>query len=138
MGRKAAGLMYMLIVFITPIIVFLTVTSVVDLSAMAEGLLCSVSVFLGFGMAYLVYWIKKNFFERNIEFSDIKQEPSKERYEETSERQYSVETVAEKKKERGSFLDFLKGKKRCETCGTELEYKEGMDSYYCPVCHEYK
>ena len=38
----------------------------------------------------------------------------------------------------GSIFDDIFGKKTCEGCGTELVYKEEMDSYYCPECHEYK
>lgn len=37
-----------------------------------------------------------------------------------------------------SLLDKIRGKKTCENCGTELIYKEEMDSYYCPQCHDYK
>lgn len=36
------------------------------------------------------------------------------------------------------LIDSLKGKETCDECGSELEYKESMDSYYCPECHEYK
>jgi len=36
-----------------------------------------------------------------------------------------------------SLLDKIRGKNTCENCGTELIYKEEMDSYYCPQCHDY-
>ncbi|MGM0509841.1 MAG: hypothetical protein ACQESD_01765 [Thermoplasmatota archaeon] len=37
-----------------------------------------------------------------------------------------------------SLKDSLDGKETCDECGTELEYKEEMDSWYCPTCHSYK
>ncbi len=30
------------------------------------------------------------------------------------------------------------GKNRCSECGSELEYKEETESYYCPQCRTYK
>ena len=65
---------------------------------------------------------------------------------ETSDKEEVVKEEATKKvnlgkddkKKKSSFLDKLKGKKTCDNCGAELEYKEEMDSYYCPECHEYK
>ncbi len=46
--------------------------------------------------------------------------------------------IGKEDQKKGSFLDTFKRKKTCDTCGTELEYKEEVGSYYCPECHEYK
>lgn len=44
-----------------------------------------------------------------------------------------------KKQEKITFIDkLLKKKKTCDECGSELEYREAYDSWYCPECHTYK
>lgn len=43
------------------------------------------------------------------------------------------------KKDTRSFLDkLLDRKKVCEECGTELEYRDAYESYYCPNCRTFK
>ncbi|MEF8832424.1 MAG: hypothetical protein V5A66_02765 [Candidatus Thermoplasmatota archaeon] len=37
-----------------------------------------------------------------------------------------------------SKVNPFSGKKKCNECGTELEYKEEYQSYYCPKCRTYK
>lgn len=37
-----------------------------------------------------------------------------------------------------SKVNPFSGKKKCNDCGTELEYKEEYQSYYCPKCRTYK
>lgn len=37
-----------------------------------------------------------------------------------------------------SRLNPFGGKKKCNDCGTELEYREEYQSYYCPECRTYK
>ncbi len=66
--------------------------------------------------------------DNDVEFFSDREQTSKERKD--------VKNIGKKKK--SSFLDKLTGGKTCNTCGTELVYKEEMDSYYCPECHEYK
>ncbi len=47
--------------------------------------------------------------------------------------------VRSKKKENFlSSLNLFGGKKRCNECGTELEYREVYQSYYCSECRTYK
>ena len=52
--------------------------------------------------------------------------------------QKKVEIGKQSRKKKTSLLEKFKGKKTCNNCGAELEYKENFDSYYCPECHEYK
>lgn len=49
-------------------------------------------------------------------------------------------TKGEKEEDKGPFSIFTNifSKKTCEKCGTELEYREEMESYYCPECRDYK
>jgi len=35
-------------------------------------------------------------------------------------------------------LNLFSRKKKCNECGTELEYREEYHSHYCPKCHTYK
>ncbi len=37
-----------------------------------------------------------------------------------------------------SRMNFFSQEKKCDECGTELEYREDYQSYYCSVCHTYK
>ncbi len=37
-----------------------------------------------------------------------------------------------------SKINILGGKKKCNECGTTLEYREEYQSYYCPKCRTYK
>ena len=49
------------------------------------------------------------------------------------------EHVSSKTEKKGSFFErIFKKEKVCEDCGTELEYREEYESYYCPECHTYK
>jgi len=45
---------------------------------------------------------------------------------------------SQKKENFLSSLNLFGGKKRCNECGTELEYREEYQSYYCPKCRTYK
>jgi len=54
-----------------------------------------------------------------------------------SSEKYSVEKRSTKK-DSGIFSRFLGSEERCEECGSELVYKEGASSYYCPECQKYK
>mgnify|MGYP006287828821 CR=1 FL=1 len=84
-------------------------------------------------IAYLLLWLSEK-----INFGS-------DEWSETSKNEKMVKEGGKKKvnlgkdgrKKESSFLDRLKGKKTCDNCGAELEYKEEMDSYYCPECHEY-
>jgi len=54
-----------------------------------------------------------------------------------SAEKYSVEEKTAMK-EKGIFSRIFSKEDECEKCGTELVYKEGAGSYYCPECQEYK
>ncbi len=47
-------------------------------------------------------------------------------------------TPTQKKENFLSNLNLFGGKKRCNECGTELEYREEYQSHYCPQCRTYK
>ena len=95
---------------------------------------CFISFIIAFVIFYIFIWSRGS-----------KQKGKREKVEDKKEGT-SVEEIDKKKVELGkgsrasktSLFDKIKGKKTCDTCGTELVYKEEMDSYYCPECHEYK
>ncbi len=62
---------------------------------------------------------------------------SKETAKKTSPEKYSVGDRSTKS-EKGIFSRIFSDGEECEECGTELVYKEGAGSYYCPKCQEYK
>ncbi len=130
MASKKGPVIYILIIILTPIILYYALTGdflpLTRRYGMSLGALL-ISVVSGFVLAYLAYRIEEKFFSKNIKFEDIQQNKSKERYQ--------VEKTSEKTKKSGKVFS---SKNKCETCGTKMEYKEGMDSYYCPECHEYK
>lgn len=132
MASKKKGTMYILIIILTPIILFFTLTR--DFIVRGEFeitigsfMVFAITLFSGFALAYLIYRIEEKFFSKNIKFEDIQQKKSKERY-----------RVEKSPKKRSKFGGFFSSKDECDTCGTKMKYKEGMDSYYCPECHEYK
>ncbi len=92
--------------------------------------ICLVSILSGPVTFYVVYWARNKFFSKNIEFSKINTDDPEESYPNRNR---------SKKRKKGGVLDnIFSSENECDTCGTEMEYKEGMDSYYCPECHEYK
>ncbi len=124
MSSKKEGTLYLLILILTPIIVYYILAGDMVLTYQRGGTLgiCFLSVLSGPIMFYVVYKVREKFFSKNIEFEDINKED------------HSVETRSKKGHTRGIFSS----KNKCETCDTETEYKKDMDSYYCPECREYK
>lgn len=55
----------------------------------------------------------------------------------SSAEKYSIEEGTAKK-DKSIFSRIFGKEDECERCGTELIYKEGAGSYYCPECQEYK
>lgn len=55
----------------------------------------------------------------------------------TATEKYSVEDKTTED-DGGIFSRIFGREKKCGKCGTELVYKEGAGSYYCPECREYK
>jgi len=51
---------------------------------------------------------------------------------------YSSKKSSKEKEGLLSRLNLVSGKKKCNECGTELEYREEYQSHYCPKCRTYK
>lgn len=51
---------------------------------------------------------------------------------------YNSRKSSREKENLFSRLNPFSGKKKCNECGAELEYKEEYQSYYCPECRTYK
>lgn len=103
---------------------------------------CLLSVIGGFVLIYIMLMVSES-----ISHGEKEGEPfgssseTREKKDKVSSEEVTKEKVhvgKESGKEKSSLLDKIKGKKTCENCGSELEYKESFDSYYCPECHEYK
>lgn len=134
MNRKQEFAMYIMLIFLPAAVMqlILVILMGVDGVMMFMGLfnpLCLFNLLIGFALVYVVYWLRNNYFNEEIEFSEINTD--------SSEEGYSVESRSKKRKKSG-FLNIFSSEDECDTCGTEMEYKEGMDCYYCPECHEYK
>ncbi len=125
MASKKEGTLYLLVLISTPFIVYYILAD--DLpgydgySIRTLGI-CFVSLLSAFAMAYLIYTLEKKYFSKSIDFEDIGKEPK----------------PSKKHSKKSRTLDIFGGKNRCDTCGTEMEYKKNIERYYCPVCHEYK
>lgn len=136
MGSKKEGLIYIMALIFTPVIVYFTLGFMI-MGAGSPGkhnpesfILLLISILSGFGMIYFINWVRNEYFPpQEINFDEINQ-PS-------SEESYPVGDRSEKRKKSGS-LNIFSSENECDTCGTEMEYKEEMDCYYCPECHEYK
>lgn len=128
MASKKSFTLYLLVLFLTPLTLFYILGAEVPRPYSGEGSygICFVIILSGPAAFYAVYWVKNKFFSKNIEFSDINKERPKEH------------PPVENRSKRSRTLDLFNSKNECESCGTEMEYKEGMDCYYCPECHEYK
>ncbi|MEF8835572.1 MAG: hypothetical protein V5A76_05400, partial [Candidatus Thermoplasmatota archaeon] len=55
----------------------------------------------------------------------------------SSTEKYSVEDRSTKE-DKGILSRLLSSEDKCDECGSEMVYKEGAGSYYCPECKEYK
>ena len=95
---------------------------------------CFATAFGTIVVSYLLLWASEK-----ISFgSDEWYEATEEEKTVNEETKGKVNLGKEGKRKKSSFLDKLKRKKTCDNCGTELEYREEVESYYCPECHEYK
>lgn len=87
---------------------------------------------------FLYYFI--SFQNKKGEYTKKQREKRKQAKVKEEEFKSSGTDFAKKKRKKNlSFIERLLGKKKtCDECGTELEYREAYDSYYCPECHTYK
>ncbi len=131
MDSKKEGALYLLVLLLTPIIVYFGLKGEIVAPYRSGGTLgiCFVSILSGLVMFYVIYRAREKYFSKNIDFSEID--------EERSTKSYSDDKRSKKRKKSG-ILDVFSSKNKCGTCGTKMEYKENMDCYYCPECHEYK
>ncbi|MFP4051296.1 MAG: hypothetical protein ACLFVB_06100 [Thermoplasmata archaeon] len=105
---------------------------------------CFISAIGGFILLYLFLWVKEDVLVNKEKEPAFGKSSNTSKVEEN--KKVSMDDIDNKKvkvgkesnKKKYSLLDKIKGKKTCDNCGTELEYKESFDSYYCPECHEYK
>ena len=101
---------------------------------------CFVSLIIGsiiililLRFSWIPYKLKNLILRRRTE------EKSEGKRVEVKEKDIDYTQVSKKSRSKTSFLDkLLKKKKVCDECGTELEYREAYDSWYCPECHTYK
>ncbi len=127
------------IIFLT-IILFFPTFIIMDMYFEALFLRsCFISFVFAVVIFYIFIWSRGS--KQKVERETEKVETQKEK---ASAEEVSVDGIDkvevgdEREKGKKSILDKIKGKKTCDMCGTELVYKEEMDSYYCPECHEYK
>lgn len=130
MRSDKSFILYILILILTPLFLYYILVGDIPYGYHYDSPgICLVSVLSGFLLVYLLYKVQDKFFSKNIDFDDIGQDHSKKR---------SSAGYQSKKKKKGGILNIFSEKSKCEHCGTEMEYKEAMDCYYCPECHEYK
>lgn len=130
--RDKLALIWLLVILGTPLLVYFVLFSIFGQSTT----LCFLS--LPSGLIILYLWIKLG--DRFIGPTK-KWEWSGSETSDTAERKISTEkyTADERTSKKGGLLSRLfSGEKKCDKCGTELVYKEGAGSYYCPECQEYK
>lgn len=130
-GDKLA-LIWLFIIAATPFLVYSILSSIFEHST----ILCFLSLPSGIIILYL--WIKLG--DRVVGPTE-KWGWSESETSDTAEKKVSAEkyTVDERtSKKSGLFSRLLGGEKKCDKCGSELVYKEGAGSYYCPECQEYK
>lgn len=140
--EKSTGYWVMIFVVTTLVLFFLIYRLSTTFFEPALFQSCLLSVIGGFVLIYLFILTsdyifteedEEPVFEESSSSSDIDKKVSQEEV-----ARKDVDIGKEESKKKSSFLDKIRGKKTCENCGTELIYKEEMDSYYCPECHEYK
>ncbi len=140
--EKSTGYWVMIFVVTTLVLFFLIYRLSTTFFEPALFQSCLLSVIGGFVLIYLFILTsdyifteedEEPVFEESSSSSDIDKKVSQEEV-----ARKDVDIGKEESKKKSSFLDKIRGKNTCENCGTELIYKEEMDSYYCPECHEYK
>ena len=97
---------------------------------------CLLSVVGGFVLVYLFLLTSDYVFTEEEEKQAYGESSSSSNVNEKKKKE--VNLGKEDRERKQSFLDKIRGKKTCENCGTELVYKEEMNSYYCPECQDYK
>lgn len=133
--KKSYGALYwLLIIFITPSIIYFGLAYIFGHSSS----LCLLTLPSGFIVIYLGLKLRPIIKGRTkkIDWEETKSE--EEVYTDNlSTEKYSVEegTV---KKDKGIFSRIFGKEDRCDKCGSELVYKKGAGSHYCPECQEYK
>lgn len=130
MRSDKSFIIYILILFFTPIIFYYIVVGEIPVGRYsASPGICFLGILSSFVIVYVVYRVQEKFFSKNIDFEDIGQD----RFEESSSAKYQSG-----KKKKSGFINIFSRKTKCDHCGTKMEYKEEMDCHYCPVCREYK
>jgi len=97
---------------------------------------CFISLIMASLIVYIFIWSRGSKHKDKREKKEVEDDKTEVNIDEIDKEKVEVSKGSKKKKT--SILDKLKGKKTCDNCGAELEYKEEFDSYYCPECHEYK
>lgn len=132
MLKKPKDALYWLaIIFGSPLVIYFALAYVFGDSSY----LCFLSLPSGFLILYI--WVNlKERFKKPTNWDDLDdfEKPSSKK---PSSEKYSV-GKGSRKRDRGLLSRLFGDEDRCEKCGTELEYKKGAGSHYCPECQEYR
>jgi len=114
---------WLLIIFFSPWLVYFILSSVFPHSP----ILLLVSLPSGLLIVFLLVKLKKHL---KGPTQKIEWKKSKNSVEEISSTQHEGK--------QGLFSSLFGDKKKCDECGTDLIYKSGADSYFCPECQKYR
>lgn len=136
MAKRKSFILYLLLAILIPAIMYYVLGMVILGYGLFESYesnkalgVCFLSLLSGPAIFYGIYWVRNKLLAKDIEFGDLDKDRSTESY--PAEKQ-------SKKRKKSGILNIFSSENKCENCGTEMEYKEAMDSYYCPQCREYK
>jgi len=132
--KRKGGLFWLAFLAGFPIILFSTLSYLFEPSLV----ICWIS-FLPAPLIFILWSLLGHVFRKptkKLDWDETKSVEETDRRKPSTEK-YSVGVKSTKKK-RGLFSLVFGKEDECEKCGSELVYKEGAGSYYCPECQEYK